>query len=313
MNTTTESQQTIQILHDQDTNLFIWADAFLMDRKAQGLSPATIGFYKEKLTYFLYYCEGKLIRNIPQLTANDIRGFMLSLEDSGHNPGGCHSFYRVIRVFLNWWENELEPVGWKNPMRNLKAPKVALEPLEPAKIETIQALLETCKSGNYYDDRDRAIIMVLADTGLRASEFLSVDLNNIDPIKGMITVLKTKSKKFRHVFLGKKTRKALRKYLNHKKDCEGPLWTHKNNDRLEYLGLRAIIRKRSLIAKVKVPSIHSFRRFFALECLRNGMDIFSLQVLMGHSDLQILKRYLKQTDGDIRAAHNEAGPIDNIK
>ena len=53
-----------------------------MDRKAQGLSTATIKFYKEKLTYFLNYCEGKLIRNMPQLTAGDIREFMLTLEDS---------------------------------------------------------------------------------------------------------------------------------------------------------------------------------------------------------------------------------------
>ncbi len=238
---------------------------------------------------------------------------MLELEDNGHNPGGCHSFFRVIRVFLNWWENENEPESWKNPMRKLKAPKVAIEPLEPVKAETIQAILETCESNKFYDVRDRAIIMTLADTGLRASEFLALNLENIDAIKGTITVLKTKSKKFRYAFLGKRSRKVLRKYLNHLKRSSGPLWIHKDGERLEYLGLRSMIGARAKTAGVKAPSIHSFRRFFALECLRNGMDVFSLQMLTGHSDLQILKRYLKQTPADIQTAHSNAGPLDNIQ
>ncbi len=64
MDTITESQRTIQVLNDQDTNLFIWADAFLMDRKAQGLSYGHYQILQRKADYFLKYCEGKLIRNM---------------------------------------------------------------------------------------------------------------------------------------------------------------------------------------------------------------------------------------------------------
>lgn len=51
---------------------------------------------------------------------------------------------------------------------------------------------------------------------------------------------------------------------------------------------------------------------FALTCLRAGMDVYSLQKLMGHSDLSVLRRYLQQTEADLKAAHEKAGPVDNL-
>ena len=71
------------------------------------------------------------------------------------------------------------------------------------------------------------------------------------------------------------------------------------------------MKRRASLADVPAPSLHSFRRAFALECLRNGMDIYSLQHLMGHADLQILRRYLAQTDQDTEVAHRRGGPVDN--
>jgi integrase len=62
---------------------------------------------------------------------------------------------------------------------------------------------------------------------------------------------------------------------------------------------------------VKTPALHAFRRQFALSCLRSGMNVYYLQTLMGHSDLQVLNRYLKQTTKDVSDAHRQAGPVDN--
>ena len=59
-----------------------------------------------------------------------------------------------------------------------------------------------------------------------------------------------------------------------------------------------------------IPTPHDFRRAFALIMLRNGVDIFALQKLMGHSDLQILLSYLAQTDQDIHTAHMRGSPVD---
>ena len=60
------------------------------------------------------------------------------------------------------------------------------------------------------------------------------------------------------------------------------------------------------------PNLHSFRRFFALACLRGGMDVISMQRLSGHANLAIINRYLRQTEGDLQAAHEKAGPVKRL-
>jgi len=114
---------------------------------------------------------------------------------------------------------------------------------------------------------------------------------------------------------GRKSRKALRAYLRFKTDANpnSPLWLNRYKENLTYETLRSMLKRRAKHAGVPVPMPHSFRRLFALEMLRAGVDIYSLQLLMGHSDLAILRRYLKQTDGDLKNAHAKGSPMDNLK
>ncbi len=116
------------------------------------------------------------------------------------------------------------------------------------------------------------------------------------------------------VYLGRRSRHILRKYLKHRSDDSLALWvTHPRfgSERLGYDGLRAIIHRRSVDAKVEEPSLHDFRRAFALAMLRNGTDVYTLAKLMGHESITVLQRYLKQTYQDTEAAHRRAGPVDN--
>ena len=103
------------------------------------------------------------------------------------------------------------------------------------------------------------------------------------------------------------------RYLRHRPEVRlsEPLWATTNEKRLTYGGLRSIVRRRARKAGLPVPSLHSFRRSFALICLRNGADVYSLQKLMGHSDLSVLRRYLKQTEDDLGATHEKHGPVDH--
>ena len=96
----------------QETHLLTWVVAFLVDRKAQGLSEGTLSFYNEKLALYTDYCDSQLITQITEINPNQIRMYLLYLEDKGHNPGGVHAAYRALRTFLYWWEEELEPEGW---------------------------------------------------------------------------------------------------------------------------------------------------------------------------------------------------------
>ncbi len=72
----------------------------------------------------------------------------------------------------------------------------------------------------------------------------------------------------------------------------------------------ALVRRRAKLAGIEVPSLRSFQYGFAINCLRAGMDAFSLHRLLGHADLTVLKRYARQTVVDLRAVHATTSPVD---
>lgn len=296
----------------QSTYIPIWVEQFLVDRQASNKANGTLVFYRSKLNQFLDYCDSRAISQVDQLTPANIREYILSLETAGHNSGGIHAYYRTLRTFLRWYWEECEPV-YKNPIDKVQAPKVELELLEPANIEVVNKILNTCHGKDFTSLRDRAIILLLMDTGLRANELTALDISDLDPIRGELLIRQGKGRKGRVVFIGKKTRKAIRVYIT-ARSCSNPaLFQTDEGERLAYEGLRQLVRRRSERAGAPQPTLHSFRRFFALSYLRNGGDVFTLQRLMGHADLQILRRYLNQCTGDLEKGHNQFGPVDNLK
>jgi site-specific recombinase XerD len=295
---------------EQDTYLPAWIDAFVKDRQAQQLSPKTVQIYRKKLAYFKQFCDGRAITSVQQITAQDIRDFMIQLQESGHNPGGIHMLYRNVRAFLYWYEKEVEPENWKNPIHKVKAPRLRSEPLPPTPIEDVKKMAECCDRTTFNGARDYAILLCLFDCGARANEFVNLNLEDVNLINGEAVIRHGKGDKSRVVFFGRHSRKALRFYLKKRHDQSPALWVNEAGERLIYMGLREVIRRRAEKAGVKCPSLHGFRRAFALTFLRDGGDVFSLQRLMGHADLQILRRYLAQTTGDLQAASAAHGPID---
>ena len=251
---------TQQIINSVDDDFILtWIEAFLIERRSRGLCKGSIKYYAEKLQLFTNFCDTQVITRISQLTPSSIRDYLLALELAGHNPGGIHSAFRSLRAFLYWWEAEVEPAGWKNPIRKVRAPKVPAEPLEPVEISEIARLLDVCDTQEFTGLRDKAIFLALLDTGARANEFLQIDLKDVDMITGSILIRRAKQAGFE-----------------------------------------------------KLPTLHSFRRAFALNFLRNNPgDIYSLQRLMGHADLTVLRRYLAQTEGDIQEAYQRGSPVDH--
>jgi len=166
--------------------------------------------------------------------------------------------------------------------------------IEPVPLADVSAMLEVRPTAAKLGCRDRAILLALLDTGCRASEFLDLCLGDVDLRNGACQVRSGKGAKPRTVFLGERARQELRSYLAFRKDLDplAPVWATRGGTRLTYAGLRQIMRRRAKKAGIAAPSLHSFRRAFALGCLRSGMDIFALQRLMGHVDLSILRRYL---------------------
>jgi site-specific recombinase XerD len=310
MNAQKLEEQGINTLSQTDY-LPILISSFLVDRKSQGFADETVKFYRKKLKYFEWYCEGQAVTQISQITADLIRRYILELQD-GHNAGGIHACFRSLRTFLYWVEQEeIMPFDWKDPIRKVKAPKLPVEPIESIPLPDIQALIKTCKQ-SFAGARDRAMLMGLLDTGARAQEFLDLNLEDVELACGSVLIRQGKGRKPRTVFLGRKTIRAIRAYYRLRRDNNPALWVSVHGERMTYSGLMDFLRRRALLAGLKdIPTPHDFRRAFALVMLRNGVDVFALQRLMGHSDLQVLRRYLAQTDQDIQIAHMRGSPVDN--
>lgn len=303
----TQGTITKVALHD---HLETWIEAFLIDRKAQNLSDGTLEFYRKKLILLADFAETQAITQISQLTPDVLRRWLMWLETKGHNPGGIHACYRTLRTFARWYWQETDQPG-NPPTAKVKAPRVSIEPLQPIELDQVQALIKTCDK-TITGLRDRAIFLALLDTGMRAGELLALDLDDMELTTGATLIRQSKSRKPRTVYLSQPTRRAIRAYLKMRTDDYAALWVT-DQGRLTYWGLRTMLERRSSMASIEGVSLHSFRRAFALTMLRNGCDIFSLQSLMGHADLQVLRRYLAQTNDDLRQAHAMGSPVDRLR
>jgi integrase/recombinase XerD len=289
-----------------------WIEGFLRDCRVRELSPYTVKYYRAQLAHFAQFARAHAVTDVSDITPDLIRSYLLHLEETGHNPGGRRTKYIAVRAFLNWYQAEAEPDGWTNPATKVKSPKVDRGPIEGARLEDIQAMLATCNDG-FLGIRDRALLLALLDTGARVGEFIAVNLDDVDTIGGAVMLRKTKARKPRTVFLGRKARKALRRYLSARADNSPALWVSRRGDRLAVKSLHGLLNRRGRLAKLKeTPSAHDFRRAFALTMLRAGTDVITLSRLMGHSSLEVLRRYLAQSSEDLRRAHEQASPADRL-
>jgi site-specific recombinase XerD len=277
---------------------------FLTDCQARNLSPRTLDAYRYQLAAFMAYLSGKPTATV---TASDLRGYFVSLQ-ARVGASTQHQAFRVLRTFYRWLVLEGERAD--NPMARLKPPKLPQDLLEPVSLPIVRQLLATCQRRTFTGERDRAVIMALLDTGCRASELMALDLADVNLATGATVIRHGKGNKARVVFLGAKSRRALLAYLKQRGPEPGALWQSRRGERLTVSGLGQMVRRRAKRGGLAAPSLHSFRRAFALAALRNGCDVVSLQRLLGHSDLSVIRRYLAQTTNDLAAAHAKAGPVD---
>ena len=283
--------------------------AFLRDCRVRELSPFTLEFYRAGLANFEKFCKDANLHLIQDITPDLIRTWLLQLRET-HNPGGVAARYRALRAFLNWWQEETDMPT--NPIAKVRPPKVERPLIEGASLDDIRAMLGTCDD-SFLGVRDRALLLALLDTGARAREFLSVNLEDVDQVTGSVILRRTKARQPRVVFIGRKTRKQLRAYLRLRSDGSPALWISRRGDRLAIPSLQGLLKRRGRLARLpNPPSAHDFRRAHALMMLRAGTDVITLARLMGHASLEVLTRYLKQTTEDLRIAHERASPVDNL-
>ncbi len=305
----TVSKQTLYVFSGTVRQVFA---GFILDRRSRGLKAGTVAYYQDELERFIAFLERAGIADLEAITPTHLRDYLLSLA-SHRNPGGVHAGYRAIRSMLNWYDDEFEPEGWRNPIRKVKAPRVNHQALPGVPVATIQRMIDACDTR--LATRNQAIMLGLLDTGARAFEFIALVLADVDLVSGAVVIRQGKGDKRRTVYLGRRARRVLRKYLKTRPDldAQSPLYATDEETAFTYNGLYSLIREASKRAGVERPGLHDFRRAFALEMLRNGADLASISRLLGHSSLAVTQRYLAQLDTDLQAAHEKGSPVDGWK
>ncbi len=305
----TETDQPLFLTVTPD--LARWAEAFTTAKRSEGLSPRTLAIYADTLRTFTEWAMLRNLSIVEAITPDDLRTFMLWLAEGGHNAGGQHQHYRVVKTFLRWYAVEVEPDNWRNPIEKVKPPKLPETPLQPIELSDVSRLLTVTGNGRL-GTRDKAILLCLIDCGLRASELTALDVDDFDFANGGLLVKRGKGGKVRTVYAGHRARKAIRACLKDMGSKQGALFAKESGGHLTYSGLRQIVRRLAKRAGLPEPPLHSFRRGYALTMLRNGCDIVTLSRLMGHSDLSLMRRYTKQTGDDLREAAERHSPADRL-
>jgi site-specific recombinase XerD len=305
---------------------------FLLTKQTEGKSPKTVEYYQGNLNRFLWYSEQQgWPDDIRLLTEWHIREFLGYVTTETHRWGlqgngsetsnrkashsTIHHYFVSLSCFLNWVVQE----GFlrDNPMARIKVAKQKPKVITPYTKEEIKKLLAVCDydydhNAKFLASRNRAIILVLLDTGVRLSELIGMKLSDINNETGYIKVL-GKGDKERVVRIGKTTQKALWRYLVYRpQNGRQDLWLSEEGKLLYDSGVQSLIKRLKQRAGVSGDgSIHRFRHTFALNFLRADRNVFNLQYLLGHSDLDMVRRYTSALGmEDALRAHEKASPAD---
>ncbi|WP_188971662.1 tyrosine-type recombinase/integrase [Deinococcus aerolatus] len=283
------------------------------------LSPATIAYYFYSLEPLLQFMEAQgLARDAELITLPLLREFQLWLRDThGMKAGGEHAVLRGVRATLRWAaEEELLAC---DPTAKLRLPTLPHERPPAVQPDEVERCLKVA-AGMTQPLRNRAILLCLYDTGLRMGEVLQLRVDDLNMTTGMITVRAetAKREKARVVPIGLKTSKALNAYERKERRAALPmvqqLFLGRTGEPMTKGGLTHLLVKISAAAEVprSHTAPHAWRRGFAVGYLRGGGDIFSLQQILGHTTLEMTRRYVKFLPDDLQRRHSLASPVDNL-
>lgn len=207
--------------------------------------------------------------------------------------------FKMIRAFFNWCVSE-EYLD-EDITKKVELPKVPKKVLKGFTSEDITTMINVFSYQNYMEARNKAIIAMLSDCGLRSMEIRGLKFSNV---KEAYLLVNGKGNKERMVYISPELKKILIKYDRKRKEY---LKDKLNDDRyflsykggeLSHVGLYNVIKEAGERAKIKGKRIspHSFRHFYAVQCILNGIDIYTLSKLLGHSEIRTTQRYLQSLE-----------------
>jgi len=319
-----------QSVHQDDLAHFI--SYYETCNKCEGKSPKTVKFYSDNLHNFQRYLQvSALPLNVHEITIQILRDYIAHLltrpkmtipQAERARKGNIiplsmatvHCHVRAIRAFFNWLYREgfvSENIG-----ANLKPPRLPKKMATTLTDNEIISILNTFDNTKPVHMRNKTIFTLLIDSGLRIGELINLTINDIQH-EGTILHVMGKGQKERIVPLGQNAQKTLNKYLF--KFWIRPAHSDVTNIFLSERGLPmtenssklmfARLSKKSGVSRLHA---HLCRHTFATRYLNNGGDIFTLQRILGHSTLEMVRHYASTSSEQIITQHQRCSPLDRL-
>ena len=299
----------------------MWLDeaiaTYLAACAVEGKSPRTVDAYAETLGMFHTICMGKgLPPRVAAFRPAHVYAFLKVIADSGVSLGTRHRRFRETRAFFSWCTR----MGGcaRSPFTGIPNVKVDQKVIQPLSEEDIQALLALCDPGDEFGCRNRAIILLFLDTGMRYAELHQLTLADVSWETRRIHIRHGKGRKQRVVPFGDGPDEALRDYIaRFRSEAPGALFltierSRKPRGPMNPYLLGTLFTRLGARAGVHANP-HRFRHTFATWAIENHARELDVQYLLGHSTSAMVRRYSATYDAakaaDAHAAFSPAARL----
>ena len=304
----TDSRETLI----NNINIEPACESFLSRCVALNLARGTVAWYKRLLADLTRFLASRKIETLQAIEPAVLRDFLTHLRQQGQASETVFGTYGALRCAFGFWNRE--GLLSRNPMALVERPRrerVLIRPMSP---EQAIRLLEQPVVTTVEGLRDRALMMLMLDSGLRISEALSLEAGRIDWLNCVLIVM-GKGRKERSTPFSARTCQAMLEYA--RKRAQGRVQAPqfflgprgKPLDRSNVRKTVAGYGRKAGIEGVRV-SPHTLRHTFAVFYIRNGGDSFSLQEILGHSTLEMTRRYVHLARRDVSEQHKKFSPMD---
>jgi site-specific recombinase XerD len=291
-----------------------WEEAleeFILFRKAEGYSKRTIEDYRYTVTrFFTEYPQAWS----PQHAAKTRTAVLSFLGQDDIAPATFNIRRKYLKAFFSWLIDE--GAYTKNPLDGIRARKAEPRIVQHS-AEVLEKLLKLPDRSTYCGKRDYALLCLSIDTAIRPGEALALSVEDVN-LKEMTVLVRastSKTRKSRTLPFSIETAKALQALIaSRPREWDTKLlFANYEGDRLTISGWRQRLKKHyAPKLGLKRLSPYDLRHDAALYFLRNGMNPFALQAIMGHSNLETTKHYIALVEADIREAQEKASPVKKL-
>jgi len=281
----------------------------------RSISPLTLRNYTNDVNGFIFFLKDSNIPSLDNIDRSTMRRYLGSLHAQGISRGSISRKLSALRSFYRYLERE--KLVNVNPLLTLSTPKLEKRLPTYLDVNNMRQLIEAPDCSTPQEVRDRAILELLYAAGLRVSEIVNLDVDDIDLPSHQIRIW-GKGSKERMGLMGKPAIKALKLYLNNsriklqgKKETDA-LFLNRAGGRISERSIQRLLQKYARKAGIDIRiHPHIMRHTFATHMLDGGADLRVVQDLLGHAKLSSTQVYTHVTQNQIRRTYLAAHPRSN--